>query len=454
MRGNSAKPILSPTALRLLFCFASINTFFSLKHLFFSFSTPDIFRKDFLQEYLLAKALLQHINPYLPLPDLAKLWVPEALNYYPIQHPIPHTPFVALLCVPLGYLSYETAAVVWLILQLAALLTTLALLLHWWEGRIKLSQLGLALLLVLGWFPLLEDLWCGQLNTFLLLLLTGAWLALRAENDQLGGGLLGGLIALKLTAWPIVIFLVLRRRWHAVLTAGLVALLANLSAVAVLGLPVVKYYYLKVGPAVAEYARSLSVNYSLWTIGTRLFVGVRDGVRTLPVWSSTSLASLLTLLIPILATLLGLWLARKAKNFDAAWGLLVVLSIMVSPTIWSHFLLLTVIPLVMLLRQLRATDFPRSLTVGFYLLVMIFSLPTRFYSNLVTLFAQQTTAEGVPLVPFSAGLLLLLPLAALGGLFWLLWRMECLQLPQHASGGLVKELSVVNKSFHKTVTIE
>jgi len=73
---------------------------------------PHVYHKDFLQEYLLGRAALSSIDPYLPVSDLAEQFfgtLPEPV----FQHPTPHPPPMVLLGLPLALLSYESAAVVW-----------------------------------------------------------------------------------------------------------------------------------------------------------------------------------------------------------------------------------------------------------------------------------------------------------------------------------------------------
>jgi hypothetical protein len=45
-------------------------------------------------------------------------------------------------------------------------------------------------------------------------------------------------------------------------------------------------------------------------------------------------------------------------------------------------------------------------------------------------FADGATPDGLPIVPFAAGLITLIPAMALTGLLWTLWRSDHLNLPQ------------------------
>ena len=67
-------------------------------------------------------------------------------------------------------------------------------------------------------------------------------------------------------------------------------------AAAVLGIEVVRDYYLEVGPQVAALYRGHDTNYSLTTLGTRLFEGFGNNFRVAPLYASPALARLATLL--------------------------------------------------------------------------------------------------------------------------------------------------------------
>ncbi|MGH9939095.1 MAG: glycosyltransferase family 87 protein, partial [Blastocatellia bacterium] len=318
----------SPGFKRVLLGIAALNGLVGIKRTIESFGSPQIYKKDFIQEYLMAKAVLNGVNPYLPLPELAKMWMSHA-NYIELNHPTPHPPVSGLFTVPFALLSYETAAIIWLFFELACLLASVSLLLRWWGGRMKARTVAACFAFALGWAPVTQDLWFSQLSCCLLLLLIGAWLALREGDDALGGALLGGLIALKLMAWPVVIFLALRRGWRGVLAAGAVMATTHLLVGVVAGFNCVKDYYVKIGPLLASFYRPHDSNFSAWTWGHRLFVGGGENISAPPLWSSVALAHLFTYVAPLAILAFGMWLALRAKRFDTAFGALVCVAILV-----------------------------------------------------------------------------------------------------------------------------
>jgi len=398
----------------------------SFSRIWQSLSAPVVYWKDCISPYLMAKAILNGVNPYLPLPQLAGQWLSQAT---PADHPTPHPPLVGILSLPLGFLSYEKVALIWLMFELVCLLATLLLFLRWWGA--SLNPIKVAVLFGLGllWTPVNEELWQGQFMSFLLLLLVGAWLALRAGKQVLGGVLLGGLIAIKMMAWPIVLFLALRRQWRSAGAAAAVVVTANLLAMAVMGVNVVTDYYLKAGPLNAKLWRPAEWNFSVWAWGIRLFEGAGFSYHLSPWWPAPALATIATYLLPLVVLLLGMALAWRAANFDTAFSLLAVVSILVSPIAWYFYLLLALIPLVVLARRLVKMGLPVEpsvLALGFWLLM---SIKPGIYDQLAKSFVVQSTPEGMLAVPFAAGLLTLVPMAALLCWLWLVWRTDHVQLP-------------------------
>ena len=64
----------------------------------------------------------------------------------------------------------------------------------------------------------------------------------------------------------------------------------------------------------------------------------------------------------------GLALALRIRNFDAAFGILVCVSLLANPVSWHHYLILASVPLVMIGRRLFTLDFPNKETWAFILL--------------------------------------------------------------------------------------
>jgi hypothetical protein len=386
-----------------------------------SFHTQYIFKKDFIQEYLISKSVLAGVDPYLPLPILADRFM-GPLPDLVFQHPTPHPPPVALLCLPLGWLTYEHAAIVWFFFELICLSVSVVLLLRWFgvERRVLLALLSALLILV--WTPITSELVIGQLNALLFVLLIGAWGALRSGNDIRGGFFLGTAIAVKLMPWPLIIFLMLRRNWRAACAALSTTIVANVAVASLIGFDRVAHYYLKIGKSVSSLYHAQFDNFSLWTIGWRMFVGtgipVSVGVNLPPLFTAPAIAPFISIVIPFAMLIYGLIFALQARTFDTSFGILICLMILVSPVAWDHYLLSALIPLVIVFRNLYSLNWPRKETnIALWIGIMFF-FSARIWMPLLT--GNRIAEELVPTISYTVSLLSLLPAIGLLGLLWLL----------------------------------
>lgn len=417
--------------LKLLFLLvATLNGLISLLKIKLSSSIPDIYAKDFLQEYLMAKAILNGDNPYRPVRELAQTWLSDATSHNAITHPSLHPPLAGLLCLPLGLLSYEQASLVWFAFELICMLIALILIFRGLGKPIKPAVVFVFLFIAIGFGPVEDELWYGQLNALMLLLMVGSWLALRAGKGSIGGALLGVVIAIKWMAWPLVLFLLLRRQWKSVVMMVIVVGAANLLAVLVLGLGVVKGYYLNVG-ASAAYIRTFEFNLSASAFGLHLFTELGWYLKLTPLWNSPTLAVVSSQLITIAVLCIGLVMALRTSSFDTAFGLLTGVSILVSPVAWSHYLLLAAIPFAVIINRLSELKFPRPFLIWLFIIIFPLLFTSRMYGGVLHIIFSPETSESDPIVPFIPGLLLMLPTASLIGLLWLLWRLDSRRsLPQ------------------------
>lgn len=412
----------------LLLLVTAVMGFIGLQFSVSSVMRPLVYQKDFIQEWLLAKAVLGDIDPYLPLPKLALRFLGPLPNSV-LQHPTPHPPTVAVLGLPLGALSYEQAAVAWLVFEIVCIVAAIYLLLLWSDRRPRLALCAFLALIAIAWSPFWEELVTGQLMALLLFLLIGAWLALREGRSILGGVLLGLTIAVKLIAWPIIIFLVLKKNWRAVVAAGVTVVVGNLAAAVLMGFDRVLYYYGKVSSAVSPLYRAYEHNFSLWTIGWRVFDGTGSlvvmGFSSPPLVNAPILARLFSYAIPLALLLAGLVLAVRAHSFDTSYCILICVSILVSPVAWWHYLVLLLIPVFIIGRRLYNLDWPKRETNFALVLGLLLVISRGQLSNIIRILAGHgPNAEKAVVVPFFVGLLSLVPAAAILGVIWLVWHLD------------------------------
>ena len=423
----SPEPVMVTFRLLLIFT-AAILGIANMRMWWQSFSITYIFKKDFIQEFLISKSVLDGVDPYLPLPVLADRFLGPLPNLI-FPHPTPHPPPVALLCLPFGLMSYEHAAIAWFFFELICLSVSVVLLLRWLGVEKRGTLLLLSTLLILVWAPVTYELLTGQLTAFLFFLMAGAWLSLRSGKDIRGGIFLGTAVAVKLVPWPLIIFLMLRRNWRAACAAMTTTVVANIAAATLIGFDRIAYYYLKIVGSVSELYRGYYFNFSLWTIGWRIFDGtgsqVLGGVNAPPLFNAPAIAPIVSIAISLTILIFGFAFAFKARNFDTSFGILVCLIILVSPVAWIHYLIITLIPFVIVLKNLSFLKWPCKETYVSLCIFFSFLISPPGLHRLTCSLTGNGSGDGlVQTCSFTVSLVYLLPTIALLGLICLVWRLD------------------------------
>lgn len=420
--------LLLPGLAMPFFLFKAVQT------LRLSFLPPYVFMKDVVQDWLMAKALMAGIYPYAPLPELAARFLGPFSEFVILRHPSPHPPPAALLALPLGLLTCQQATFVWFAFELACIGASVYLVLQWWQaGRPAPSwAIGLTVVLI-AWAPFWEGLMVGQINPLILLLLICAW---RTDRQAWRGLFLGFSLALKFMGWPIWLFLLARRQWRAAGTALAVVLATHAAAVLVMGTGPVRHYYGKIAGSVDAVYRFADGNFSVWSLGWRIFAGTsgpfRQSIDILPLVSNDAMALPASLLFLCILVAAGVALALRCRNRDAAWALLFCLSAVVGPTTWIHYLVLLFPPAAVALRNVAQSGFPLWRTAVLSLLLFLLLIPDAVLTGLAAFFNTNLSDIGPVTVPFAAGLLTLVPLAVTLGLMALVYasgKAEAVEAP-------------------------
>ena len=122
---------------------------------------------------------------------------------------------------PLSALSYVRAFYVYDLLMLAAMVGLLAML------RPLLPRLAghwyVTVVLVVCFHPIIRNIIGGQNTVLTTFLLTGTYVALRRGRPVVGGLFLGLLLYKPQFAVPLLAFLLIRREWRVMMSAGAVS---------------------------------------------------------------------------------------------------------------------------------------------------------------------------------------------------------------------------------------
>jgi hypothetical protein len=252
------------------------------------------------------KDVLAGRSPY-PAPDPAQLLA--AGNAY-----IP-PPLLAVLSVPLSVLPFVPAIVVWNVLCTAALVLALGTL-----GVRDWRVYGLALTS----FPFVAGIVLGQPDGPLALGVAVAW---RYRSSWRGAAAVGIVVALKLLAWPLLLWLIVTRRFRQAGVATAVAIAATLGSWSLIGFEgLTQYPRLLAADATAFQARSHSVVSAALRLGTTAHVA-----RVLALVVAAAVAAIV-------------W--RLASDRDlGAFSAALAFGLLSSPILWMHYLVLLFVPL-------------------------------------------------------------------------------------------------------------
>jgi hypothetical protein len=402
----------------ILSAFVLLAAFRTLLHSVAVLDSPLVYRKDFLQDFLMARALMEGLDPYLGISQLGTLLMPD-LPATIFPHPSPHPPVTLFLSLPLASLAYPQAAFVWLLVEMALLCV-----ISWQALRIlsiegpRIKTFATILVLLLATQAVYTDLLQGQLSLLLLALFIFAMLAIRDRKDVLAGLWLGIAFSVKFLGLPVFLYLVLRRRWTPCLIAGLTFLFLNLMAALAFGPQVVGSYYGEVAPVITPLYRGDAYNQSLFTLGERLWIGlvpqVQEAVRAPGLFHAPVLARVTDLAVAGILVLVVIGLARRASEMSAL-ALAVALSALASPVAWVHGLVLC-FPAVLLgygLLETRGWPTGESLAGGAICLGLAMG----------DLFGRGMARGGAE-VSFLQSLVTWIPLVMASSLVFLVFRME------------------------------
>jgi hypothetical protein len=381
--------------------------------------------RDILQEYLMAKALLAGVSPYLPLDQLAQMFI---VKFPFLAHPAPYPPFVAILGIPLTWFSHSNAIIVWFIFEMICLSTIAGMVTILWRGRVDWVRTIFILFLLLTWYPVMVDLLYGQLTILLTALLLAALLAFKKDQKVLAGLLIGLSISIKMITWPLIIYFALKKEWRTVLSSGITALGLNLIALLVMGFSPFMDYYLRVTLQVSAIYHSFLKNYSLWSIGYRLFEGTRPigsgYISAPPLIYLPDLAPLMSAGLAGAFLIVGLIWAIRSEDSDIAYSILVCVTVAISPISWDHYYVMIIICLVVMMYWLAKKRFPSGLTIIFLIIALMFFLFNDRIADVIFLLnggKDWLQANGNQ-ISFASSLLEILPMVELVILTVLLWR--------------------------------
>jgi alpha-1,2-mannosyltransferase/arabinofuranan 3-O-arabinosyltransferase len=252
-------------------------------------------------------------------------------------------PVWTVLISSLGFLEVLVAYRVFVVISLVVTVCYLA----WTAEEVRLGSawavVGGVMLLLSS--PLLSTLALGQVYPLLALGLVAAWMADRRDRQEVSGGALGLVVALKPSLLPVLLWPLVRRRWRAFGSSLVAGAAATLVGVIVVGPGVTLDY---IGILRDGSASPYWDNASLPGAAARLFTQnpYAEHAATLP-WA-VYVAYALGIGVVLLTAM------RARQGPEAGLWALVAASLLVSPIAWHNYLVLLGPGILLLLARGRA----------------------------------------------------------------------------------------------------
>jgi hypothetical protein len=300
---------------------------------------------DYYAYDVASAAVSQGISPYyMDRAAIDALALQRGLNADVKVPSYLYSPFLAALLRPLQWLTAPTAAVLWSLGSLIAL-TLSGCVLSQLSSRRWIDPIVFFLLTLLA--PVMTTFYAGQVNHFLLLLMsTAAWAMERGRARVVGAALATGIL-LKTIPLSWVGLLLLRRQWDALRWLVLCALVLSAATLLWVGVdPYLEYFGKAWRLAGGGEPPMVPVNQSLRATTHRLF-GAQTGAMV-ALWASV--------LIALCTFAVLLRSARQSSSALLDIGLLMPAVALVAPISWNHHQVLLSLPLVILLRFCRGSS--------------------------------------------------------------------------------------------------
>lgn len=297
-------------------------------------------------------------------------------------NPFVYPPFFAILLFPLSALSVPVSWFVFTAISHAALLASIALLIHLFRkpGESLLLWWGIWLAFAGLFFPLWKNYSAGQMNTFMLLFISGALWCLMRHRPVLCGIILGLGASIKVSPVFLLFYLAWKRKWKG-LASGLVTIIvATLISLATFGWSAHAGFLneaadMGYGSSTwAEHGMRFHVephNQAPAALWYRLLSHEHPGIQGIA--NSTTLAKACSYLTALAIMGLLLWTSRPKANLDprmemSFWTIAMLL---LPSLMWDHYLVQAFIAWAAAFRLIRDGHSKYSFTLIAGLLLMV-----------------------------------------------------------------------------------
>ena len=303
-----------------------------------------------------------------------------------------HPPTANLFAIPFEGMTYRNAHLAWN----AASLFLLGISLIWIARELCVTIDGTILLaaatLLLASDPLKQSLIQGQPNLLMGFLIVAAWRADRRGKSWMSGACLAIAAAIKLYPAYLFLYPLARRDWKAIAGGAIAGTAITAVTAGVFGVTAYRDYVQTVLPDLRNVTNNWG-NSSLLAFWERL---LGDPVKTVrpAVTSPLALKACVWMSWLAVTTFAG-WRSLRAKSRsdkDAAFGIVVLAMLLMSPTAWHHYFVLAAIPVCVALQLSHRGSWQRL--AAWLALVAITLTPRLIWALLVRRESLSGQSEG------------------------------------------------------------
>ena len=338
---------------------------------------------DFLNYYLNAKLLAADVNIHDDEIREAAIDRIEsqtrglsAKKHHQPDYPV----FWYLLMVPLTVVRWEIAFTFWVLLNQIFLAGSIYFLFKYFGFKLNSIAGAIAIFIMLNQWPLWYSMMEGQVNVFLLFLITGGLWAFKNDRDWLAGVLFGLAVGIKIVPGFLLFYFLWRGHWKVVIWGGAGFFATMVVSAIGAGTGITVSYFLTQLPKYGGVPRPENFNQSINGFVSRVLT-VSD---TTDGWiNNPAAANLLStiLVLAVFAATLYFVRGRRLKcspKWDLGFGIFVMSMLMMSSwTLEHHFVLLYIVWLWVMRSLLTGGEFSKTeiIALAAAFIIIAFNLP-------------------------------------------------------------------------------
>jgi hypothetical protein len=264
----------------------------------------------------------------------------------------PNPPLSSLLFLPFSFLEVSVAKLAFNSISILLFLFSLVRL----GKHMEIPLRYMALLPVIFALPVYNNILFGQVYLILFALLVEGYLAWRKGQLLLSAILWGIAIVLKITPGILLLFLLFRKEYRALLMLSLTCSLLLLVSIVVNGWLIWEFYITEILPRASQgdaTAAAFTINYQSANMLFK-YLFVADTIdNPVPVFDSIVIFQVITFAFKILIISLAAFYTKNVKSVFFSWAIWITSSILLSPYGSTYAYILVLIPLLTLYNRKR-----------------------------------------------------------------------------------------------------